>query len=271
MGKERSRDEIVRNAVFGWRYLARTKIDAEGLKRLVDHESARNAWGKLELKVDSDTFERLVRNIARAAIGAHLRYSDKKTSLEIQEAAHDAADLAERLIQLIERNGTLQGLWREDILGPLECAALDRLDGALTAVRSGDQNNSGRWFSQEIEGELDKAQERIHPECKNLTTSDAWKIVCVDSRYRQRQFFVSHLRNFAVFARRTGEYQPVVPRPKSKNTDLHAFGLTICRLLNDGCGSPNLDIAASLVAAVFNVTVDTETVKKWWLRRGDIT
>lgn len=270
MGNERSRDEIVRNAVFGWRYLARTKNDAEALKRLVDHESARNAWGKLELKIDTDKFESLVTNIARAAIGAHLRYVYKKTSIEIQEAAHDAAGLAERLIQLIERNGTLQELWREDILSPVECAALDRLGGALSAVRSEDPTHAGHWFSPEIEGELDKVQERNHPECKNLTTSNAWKIVCVDSRFQHR-FFISHLRNFAAFARSTGEYQPIAPRPNSKNTDLRVYGLRVCNLLDDCCGSPNHDIAASLVAAVFNVTVDTETVKKWWLRRGDVT
>jgi hypothetical protein len=217
------------------------------------------AWDKLANKTDRDKFERLASYIVRAAIGAHLRQSDKKTAREIREAGRDAADLTERLIKLIERNGTLQGLLREDILSHRECAALDRLAGALNA----------RGLPPEIEAALDKNQEHRHPENAGLTTSTAAKLVFINNMYFQQKIFVSHLRNFAEFARRSENFSPITPSPNAEGAEQQVYALSVCRLINDCCGSPNHEIAADLVSAVFNSKVDAEKVKKWWQRRGD--
>ncbi|MDP2030765.1 MAG: hypothetical protein Q8K12_14100 [Thiobacillus sp.] len=262
-------NEIVLNAVSSWQYLARTKNDTDALKRLIEYAGVREAWGKLANKIDGDKFERLVMDIVRAAIGAHMRQSDKKTAREIRETAKEAADLTDRLIKLIERNGTLQSLLREDILSHPECAALDRLEGALDAARTEKPNNSGIWFTPEIEAELDKNQERRHPENAGLTTSDTVRLVFRDNMYLQHRVFVSHLRNFAKFAKLSENFPPLTASPNAKSADQQVYALRVCNLINNCCGNPNHEIAADLVSAVFNAEVDAEKVKKWWQRQGD--
>lgn len=275
MANERSLDEVVKEGVMRWQCIARTKDDAEALNRLAQHESARDSWRKLELKCEEKRegfqFEQLVKKISIATLRSHLLRRETKTRREIQDASADAAELAERLIRLIENNATLQRFTREEILRPLDLAALHRLNGALRAVRSEGTGNDEGWFSQEIEDKLDKVQKRHFPEYKDLTTSKAYRIVHVHPCRKMPQYFVEYLENFAVFARNAKNCQPVVSRPNAKNASSQAYGLRICDLLNFYLGSPNHNIAAGFVAAAFNIEVDTETVKKWWLRRGDIT
>ena len=119
------------------------------------------------------------------------------------------------------------------------------------------------------EAELNENQERKHPETTGLTTSYAVKLVFVESMYFQNRIFVSHLRNFAKFAKLTENLPPITSSPKAKSADQQVYALHVCNLINDCCGNPNHEIAADLASAVFNVEVDAEKVKKWWQRRGD--
>lgn len=256
-------------AVTSWQYLARTKNDTDALKRLIERPGICNTWDKLANKIDSDKFEPLVMEIVRAAIDAHLQESDKKTAREIREAAIEAVKITKSLIKLIECNGTLQSLLREDILSPRECAALDRLEHAISAVRSATLNNSGLSLTPEIEAELDKKQESMQPDNAGLTTSDAKKLVFNHNKYYQHRVFVSHLRNFSKFAKLSENFRPITPSPKAKSADQQFYALRICNMINDYCGNPNHEIAAELVSAVFNTDIDTNKLKKWWQRQPD--
>lgn len=241
------------------------------LTRLARYDIALVAWRKLEPKIDADEFEEIVRRIATKAIGAQLHQSEKKTQGEIEDAAIKAADTTKELIRLIETNATLRSFFRNDILSPIECAAMDRLEGALRAARTDHSGSTGNWFSADIEATLSETHERNFPGMQYMTTASAWKLVHVHYRYRYQQFFVEHLRNFAAFAQSSKEFPPVIDSPGAASASMHVFALTICRLLDDACGKPNHAIAAGLVSAVFDTDVDTQTIKDWWKRRGGIS
>lgn len=259
--------KIVSEEAMGWRRLARTDKDLEALQRLVDHPAAQNAWERLALKLGGDDLRMAISLIARDAVNAHLGHCDEKTKKEIQDAAMDAARLAERLAVLIESNRTLQMAREEDILDPLEVASLARLRGGLLSVAVLSKSTE-QWFGPEIENELDVMQAVNFPDLQHLKTSDAYRVF---SGRQALGAFVLHLKNFAKFARKSKQFQPVVPKPKGKNAALQACSLSVCGALEHVCGSPNDDIAADLVSAVFNTIVDPGLVKKWRQRQGDKT
>lgn len=257
---------IVSEEALQWQHLARCQNDIDALQRLIDREGALDAWRKIGAKSQGDSFREIVSFIARDAVTAHLDHCDKKTKTEIEEAAAEAVSVALRLVLLIESNRTLQGFREDEILDPLELASMERIRIGLLGLALRPRENRDSWFGDEIEEGLDARQA---PQYKGLTTPGAYRVV---SGHRMHDHLLQHLRNFSAFAQRSKELTPIVPKPGGKNAAMQAYGLSVCGTLNHFFGSPNNDIAASLVGAVFDTDkVNEETVKGWWKRRGDKT
>ncbi|MDP1678767.1 MAG: hypothetical protein Q8L02_01340 [Candidatus Nitrotoga sp.] len=276
---------IAERAVLSWLYLADTQQDHDALTRLVRQRDAILAWHKLKLKISlPDSFYSTASSIGRAAVCAHLSPAEKLIIQENRESATEAAHLAEKLCRLIDFNSNLHPI-QGSIQPPLQQAALDRILGGV--LDQAITTKSDISFSEEIELELDKrAQTKREEEndpiygketarmiemgiihrLPEVSTSDAYKILS--------GFWASpaddlkeRLQLFATQARRAAEFEPIVPRPSSENTDQHAFALSVCSILNRSCGTPNYEIAAAFISAVFDKDVAADTIKKWWQRR----
>lgn len=280
-------EAIAERAVLSWQYLADTQQDHDALTRLVRQKDAILAWRKLKLKISQQvSFYATASSIGREAVCAHLSPANKLIIQENRDTATEAALLAERLCRLIDFNSNLHPIW-ESIQPPLQQAALDRILGGLAQVST---TESGISFSEEIELELDRRAQIRREEANDpiygketarmieigimhrlpeVSTSDAYKILS--------GFWASpaddlkeRLKLFATQARRAAEFEPIVPRPNSENTDQHVFALSVCSILNRSCGTPNYEIAAAFISAVFDKDVAADTIKKWWQRRDSL-
>ena len=98
------------------------------------------------------------------------------------------------------------------------------------------------------------------PDMKNAPTMP-------DSEY-VHEGMVFRLRAFADLASKSATSAPIVPRPKQASADAHAFAVSICDLFEYAYGAPCIEAATALVSEVFDVLIDTDTVKKWWQRRA---
>lgn len=270
MQNDKDAISIAKDAVLSWRYLARTRQDAESLKRLITRDEALNAWRVLASKpLKKGSFWEVANWIGRKAIGAHLTLADRRTGQEIREAAKEAAVLGKTLINLIERNSSLRVSGYE-LVPPSERAALDRLLGGLISQKveknSEEGSASDEFFSSEIEHELDAVQALNHPKYKDMTSSLAYRVL------RWNQFddtaFLERLRLFTKLAEESADIPPLVPDPKRDSASQHRFALWTCLTIVGYYGSPNYDVVADLTSAVFDTTISTENVKKWWQRRG---
>jgi hypothetical protein len=276
---------IAERAVLSWQYLADTQQDHDALTRLVRQQDAILAWRKLKLKISQQvSFYATASSIGRAAVCAHLSQVEKLSIQDNRESSTEAAHLAEKLCRLIDFNSNLHPS-QGSIQPPLQQAALDRILGGLLAQPITTKNDIS--FSEEIELELDRCAQTKREEendpiygketarmiemgiihrLPEVSTSDAYKILS-GFWATPADDLKERLQLFATQARRAAEFEPIVPRPNSENTDQHVFALSVCSILNRSCGTPNYEIATAFISAVFDKDVATDTIKKWWQRR----
>ena len=128
-----------------------------------------------------------------------------------------------------------------------------------------ERKHPDRWFSPEIEKELDELQARDYPEYSGMTTSEAYRIVKWVTI--SDDFFLAMLDEFIKQAIDSSSYSPIVSRPNTSSADQHVFAIQACNSLQYFYGSPNIEIVAGFASAIFDCEVSADTIKKWWVRR----
>ena len=268
MDKDKDLFNTVEHAVMGKLCLAKNKVDADSLNRLVSFESAKDSWRKLYQKKINHTnksFYTVASCIGKAAVFAHLDARYKKTANGIKKAGERAAALVDEVLSLIDEHATLRNMG--NLFHPMEQAALSRILRGVVFARHGQDED--RWFPPETEAELDQLQARDYPEYSEMSTSYAYRVL-----YQTEisdESFLWHLKRFAELARESSDYNPLVPNPGAENADARVFSLEVCSILYDIYGTPCHGIVAGFATAIFYREIDGQMIKEWWkLKKGVI-
>lgn len=263
-----SEESLIADQVMRWAYLAERETDLNMLRRAVTVDEAIMAWRRiieLENRIGSKHgLLNVASSIGREVVCADLQERQLRTQQDIRKAAAEAASHASALLRLIEENASLECMG-EDLLPSLHRAAITRIQRGVINLGAKSANADGRWFDAEREAELDELQSRDFPEIDKLTTSQAYRLINHEE-LNSLGGLKARLKGFIEIAKQSAETSPPVSRPKKESARGHALALQICHILNSEYGSPNHDISAGLVSAVFESVVDSEVVKKWWQR-----
>lgn len=265
----------IEKEIMRWDYFIEDRKTYDSIQRLINSTLAKMAWielSKKNIKKQSnqahDIFH-LANRIGRWSVSAYLEDSQKLTSQEIRAVSKKAIKLVTELRSLILENRTLR-LYGEDLMPDLERAAYSKLLGGLInqacLIDHNDKEQEGRIFSAEIEARINESFETNHPDFKEMTSMDAYKVL------RERQIFdYSFLESLKLFGEQIKEFtpSPILPRPKKELADENVYAIIICGYVEDYCGSPCFEISASLCSAFFDHDIEADTIKKWWHRRGD--
>jgi hypothetical protein len=244
----------------------------DSLQRLANSTTAKVVWLELSNKtIKHSSSYKDVFNVARAigrwSIGGYLEGSQKLTSQEIKKVSNKAIKLASELRILILENSILR-FYGQDLMPEDEAVALSRIkQGLINQACELNHNNPsevGRIFSKEIEAEIDETQAQNHPEFKDMTSMDAYKIL-----NRKEWLDESFIESLEQFEKQVKNFtpKPILPRPKKELADENVYAMMVCEILNSAYGTPCLEIATNLCTAFYNHDFEVETIKKWWHRR----
>lgn len=269
----------INKEIMSWDDLVKDQKTYDALQRLANSTIAKMAWLELSKKVitqdieERNVFNRDIFNIAhwigRKSVNGYLDDSEKLTSQEIKEVSSKAVKLASELRQLILGNSILR-FNGEDLMPEDERAAYSRITQGLInqicEINHNNKDDEGRIFSTEIEAIIDEGYAENHPEFKDMSSIDAYKIL------RHRQIFDDgFIHSLELFEKLVKDFtpSPILPRPKKELADENVYAVMVCESLNNAYGSPLFEISTSLCTAFFDHDFEVDTIKKWWQRRLD--
>lgn len=276
--------QVVRESVLYSKFECKDQRNYDALVRLCESEVAKHAWlaihDELVLANEVGEFTTLASMVGHEAAVAMFDPPKVQTKRQIREVGEEAAKLAERLCELICTKASLD-LDRVELQSEDEANALVVVQSVVKELVKDSQTNEAlaNWLATRkarsrgvvvmglVGPWIDRCDE-VKP--AELRTSGDWALEAVETLDAKIGWsnlgFIERLRNFAEFAKRTVDDEPVVPNPNTAKVGQRAFANQVSYWTREILGSPRAGIVAALASAVFDDDVDEENVKRWWQR-----
>lgn len=261
---EKESFEKISEKLHRWDYMANEQV-FKALENLVNSETAKQAWRDLLAKSSLELVLDVARSLGRRTINAYLDGADMKTAKEIKAASKKAEKLARELRGLMLNNSTLR-FEGENLMSDYQRIALWRIRRGLISTAT--NPNYLSFFPHDIERQLDNDYAQSPDENENISTSDAYKVLA-GMLNEGDSWFIDALENFEALAKNSASYPPVLPRPNKELANVNQYSVSLGYLFLEHYNSPCHEVVANFCSAVFERTIDTEIVKKWWQRKRD--